>query len=75
MQIRVCDRCKKQLPDGNPLSNVHFPQIVVRVRHGIFPTGASCGDGSEPVDLCAKCENDVYKFIFGGSDDGLDKMQ
>lgn len=64
MNIRVCDRCKKRLNKDNPMGNVKFPVVMIRIKRGAYD--------EDIVDLCEKCEDEVYKYIFGGGDDNVD---
>lgn len=46
------------------MGNVKFPVVMIRIKRGAYD--------EDIVDLCEKCEDEVYKYIFGGGDDNVD---
>lgn len=66
MQVLKCDRCGKEM---NPIyrgSNTVFPVLKISVIHNY---NMGIHDSAKSVDLCSKCKNEVYDFIFGRNDD------
>lgn len=62
MQVRICDKCKKQCGTF-PEQDVQFPIVKVNVTRNY----ATCihNNEFEKVDLCSNCQKAVYEFIFG----------
>lgn len=62
MVIVYCDRCGKQMERcGQKGIEVNW----VEKLHGP-------GTKTTPVDLCKKCENAVYRFIFGEEEEDVE---
>lgn len=66
MQVRICDKCKKQY-GAFPEQAVRFPIVKVNVTRNY----AACihNNESSKVDLCSDCQKAVYEFIFGKEDE------
>lgn len=61
MQVRICDKCKKQYGTF-PEQAVRFPIVKVNVARNY----AACIHNNEfGVDLCSDCQKAVYEFVFG----------
>ena len=62
MNIKICDKCKEQFGTF-PMQAVRFPVVSVRV---IRNYACEVYDGKwSSIDLCPKCQHEVYEFIFG----------
>lgn len=62
MNVRKCDKCKKEIIES-PMQAVSFPIVYVEVLKNY--ACAIYTNGNDKVDLCPKCQHEVYNFIFG----------
>lgn len=63
MKVRMCDRCKRLLDDEfTHLSE--FPKARVQVCKN-YSVSIHSETGYESVDLCWRCQAEIYEFIFG----------